>query len=94
MQKLSQKLQNLQDKQRQCQKNKERWAQRNEQLSVEMEKAQAEMVDNGHRNQAESLFEAELDMEIRGLKEEGAAKASQLLAQFSHVRSRLGQTAA
>ena len=39
-------------------------------IRVETDKAQAEMEDNGQPTQAESLVEAELDLESRGLQAE------------------------
>ena len=90
----------------QCRKHMDRWAKRNEQLKIEMERAQAEMEDFGQNSQAESLLEVELDLEIREFKAgEGrrGSDASQsngcfmdlaFLQYFFHVRSRFGQTAA
>ena len=57
----------MQEKTLQCQMNLGSWAKRYEQLRVETDKAQAEMEDNGQPTQAESLVEAELDLESRGI---------------------------
>ena len=63
----SQKLQSLQDiKKLQCQKKMGKWVQQKNR-SEETEEAQAEMEDIGQQIHAESLVEAELDFEIRGL---------------------------
>ena len=50
MQKLSLKLQRLQDKKLQSQRYMDGWAKRNEQLRITIEKSQAEMEDTGHKS--------------------------------------------
>ena len=67
--KLSKKLQSLQDRKLQYQKHMGRWA-------IEAEKVHAEMEDNGQTHQAESLAEAELDLKIRALQAGEGRKGS------------------
>ena len=80
MQRLSQKLLSLRDKELHCQKNTERWAKKNAQLRLEMVKAQAELACKCQQIQAESLVEEELDSGIRGLQagEEPATHPSEI----------------
>ena len=65
---MSQKLQSLQNKKQQCQKNVGTWAEKNEQLRTSIEEHQADMEDNGQGFWAETWVEAELDLEITGLQ--------------------------
>ena len=60
MQKGSQKLQSLQDRKKQCQKDGSKRAEEHERLRNVIEEPHAKMVDNGHKNPesipAEVLF--------------------------------------
>ena len=70
----------IQDTKLQCQKCMGGWAKRNEQFRIFIEKSQAEMEDIGQTISAESLVEAQLDMEIRSLQagdERAGSDASQ-----------------
>ena len=80
-----------------------KWAEDNERLRNVIEDSHAKMEDNGPKKQKESVAEAELDEEIRGLqagevREQCIAvhwmlHGSDLPAQFPHARSRLGLAA-
>ena len=66
---MSKKLQSLQDgKTAVSEKPWTSWPKRNELPRTEAERVHAEMEDNGQKVQAESLAEAELDLEIRKLQ--------------------------
>ena len=66
MREVSQKLQCLQNNKLLCPKNAGVVPKRDEQLRIEAEKVHAEIEDNGQQIQAQSLVEAEADLEMAG----------------------------
>ena len=71
----SKRLQSLQDR-KQYQKNLGKWAEDNEHLRSVIEDSHAQMEDIGHIIQRDSVVEAELDEEIRGLQGGGEMRGS------------------
>ena len=67
-QKRSQKLQSLQDSKKQCQNNLGKRAEEHKHLRTVIEDAHAKMESSGRTIQLESVAEAELDMDIKGLQ--------------------------
>ena len=79
-QKRSLKLQCLQDRQKQCQKNMGGWAEENEHPRSVIEDSRARIEGNGQKIQSESLAQAELDLDIKclqaGYERRGASQST------------------
>ena len=69
LQKRSRKLQRFDDKLAQRRKTRASCPKRNAQARIEIEKLQTELEDDGQKIKAETLNEAELDLEVRALRE-------------------------